>query len=243
MSDDEIKELLRRNVITDAESAEYIQSRGFDLGLKICEADVIEHLVMKEEYTDYPLRRGNSETNFASIFAKGYGKNGFITKVPEGSIVLGKYQAHNLLSKKTDISDAPYGYSSVIIDTKLGGKLAVMACGFWKETCHSTQRDRILDVIDYLGVMPARLLSPCRALIMPRVDEEEKTLSVSLTNCTVAYPEGLLLKIRSPKNKRFTFVSQYDGERELEFEETDDGCIVKLPRLSAWSVCTVFCDK
>lgn len=59
MSDDEIKELLGRKVITDAESAAYIQTRGFDLGLQICEADVIERLVMKEEYTDYPLRRGN----------------------------------------------------------------------------------------------------------------------------------------------------------------------------------------
>ena len=105
------------------------------------------------------------------------------------------------------------------------------------------QRDRILDVIDHLGQMPARILSPSRVLLMPRVDEEGKTVAVSVTNCTVAYPEGVKIKIRSPKGKRFTFVSQYDGECTLDFEETNDGYIVELPRLSAWSVSTVFCDK
>ena len=243
MNDDEICGLLSQNAITDAQGAEYIQSRGFDLGLEIRNADVIEHLIMREEYTDEPIKRGFAETNFASIFAKGYGKNGFITKIPTDAIVLGRYLGHELLSPMTDYPDAPYGYSSVVINTKLGGRLAVMACGLWKLTCHTTQRDRLLDVIDYLGYTPARLLTPHQAIIMPRVDGDGKTLAVSVTNCTVAYPEGIKIKIRNPKVKSFKFVSQYDGEMLLDYEECEDGCIVTLPKLSAWSICTVFCDE
>jgi len=243
MSNGEITDLLSKKLITDWESAEYIQSRGIDLGFAFKDADVIDHLVMKEEYTDVLGCAGHSDTNFASVFAKGYGKNCFITKIPENSLVLGKYREHSLLNKCSDAPDAPFGYSSVITDTVYGGKLAVMACGFWKLTCHSTQRDRILDVIDFLSPMPARLLSPRRALVMPRVDREGNTVSVSVTNCTLAYPEDIVLKIRSPKKKHFRFASQYDGEQILHAEETPDGYIVKLPRLSAYSVCTVFCDE
>ena len=243
MTDRELSDILSKKVITDGETVEIMNSRGIDTGFAVREATIPEQLVMREEYTDHKVNRGYFDSNFAAIFSHGYGSSRFITKIPDKATVLGFYQPHSLLSRLTDDEKYPYGYAAAVADTKQGGTLAVMACGLWKTTCHSTQRDRILNLIDYLGYTPARLMTAHQAVIMPRVSNNGETLSVSATNCTIAYPEGIQIKIRNPKSKKFRFVSQYDGERELEFEKTDDGCILTLPKLSAWSICTVFCEE
>ncbi|MBQ8320936.1 MAG: hypothetical protein IJX92_01045 [Clostridia bacterium] len=243
MTDRELIALMSKKVITDAEAVEHMLKRGIDIGFEIREASVTEQLVMRDEYTDSQINRGYYNSNFAAIFSRGYGNSRFITKIPDSALVLGKYQPHHLLPRLTDDPEAPHGYSAVIADTKTGGKIAVMACGLWKLTCHSTQRDRILNVIDFLGYVPARLLTPNQAVIMPRVDDDGKTLCVSVTNCTVGYPDGIKIKIRNPRAKKFQFVSQYSGVRELEYEECDGEFTVTLPTLAPWSIGTVFCDE
>jgi hypothetical protein len=243
MTDRELHEVLSKKVITDAQTVEYMLSRGIDIGLKIKEASIPEQLVMRDEYTDSPLNKGYCDSSMSTIFSRGYGDSKFITEIPENVTILGRYQPHHLLPRLTENSDAPHGYSAVIVSTAEGGKIAVLASGLWKTTCHSTQRDRILNIMDCLGYIPARIMTAHQAVIMPRVDSEGKTLAVSVTNCTVGYSDGIKVKIRNPKFEKFEFLSQYNGTSELEYEKTDDGYIVTLPTVSPWSVCTVFCER
>ena len=142
-----------------------------------------------------------------------------------------------------DDPELPFGYTTVAMTTAEGGRWAVMACDLWKNNVPSTQRTRVLNIIDYIsGGMPAKIITPIQAVLMPRINGEGATVSASVINCTIGTPKNIELLIREPAGTRFVFMSQYDGECELEAEKTDDGYIVKLPSLAPWSVGTVFCE-
>jgi hypothetical protein len=142
-----------------------------------------------------------------------------------------------------DDPELPFGYSAVVMNTAQGGKWAIVACDLWKGVVPSTQRGRILNIVDYIsGGMSAKILSPIQALLMPRVDLLGNTLSASVVNCTIGKADNIKLLIRRPTSKRFYFMSQYNGECELHPEKTDDGYIVTIPQIDPWSVGTVFCE-
>jgi len=252
LTDGEIAALLEKNVLTDAGTVEYIQSRGFDMGFSFRKISDFERLTIREKYTDHPLNRGYMTTFTSSFFTSGLNTDRFILKAPEDSEILGGYifsASHGTAPSwdaktLTDDPAFPYGYSSVLARTPQGGQWAVMGYGLWKGVISSTQRDRILNIIDRLsGGLSARLLSRDQAIVMSRVDDEGKTLAVSLTNCTVGEADTLRIRIRRPRGKIFRFMSQYGKTEVLAAEETEDGYVLALPPLAAWSVGTVFCDE
>ena len=73
-------------------------------------------------------------------------------------------------------------------------------------------------------------------------DANGNTVSASVINCTIGAEKNIELLIRRPAAKRFYFMSQYNGECELSARETEDGYIVTIPEICAWSVGTVFCE-
>ena len=243
MNREDLAKLLSCNVLTDAETVEYMQSLGFDLGFKLVRATNAQSLVANEIYTDHPVNNGYHDHFSSSFFTAGRNNKYFMLGIPEGCEVLGYYDKNMICPHACDDPELPFGYTSVITTTDQGGKWAVMACDLWKGIVPSTQRNRILNIIDLIsGGMPAKILSPIQANLMPRTDADGKTVSASIVNCTIGKTKNIELIIRDPKAKRFYFMSQYDGECELTARKTDDGYIVTLPSLSPWSVGTVFCD-
>ena len=90
--------------------------------------------------------------------------------------------------------------------------------------------------------MPAKILTPVQAVLMPRINSNGDTASASVINCTIGTEKNVELLIRNPIGERFYFMSQYDGECELSAKKTVDGYVVTIPTLSPWSVGTVFCE-
>ena len=244
MSADEIKDLLAKSVITDAESVEYIQSLGIDLGFELIRSSMAQALVANEIYTDHPVNEGYLDRFTPSFFTPGRNNKYYMLKIPANSEVLGYYDKNMRTAPISNDPELPFGYSSVIFDTERGGKWAVMACDLWKGIVPSTQRMRILNILDYIGQkMPAKILSPFQAILFPRVDTEQKTISASVVNCTIGKQKDIELLIRNPIGTKFYFMSQYNGECELESRPDGDGYAVKIPCLEPWSIGTVFCEK
>lgn len=244
MTDEEIISLLGKSVLTDSETVEYLYSRGFDLGFEMQKMETSDRLVIREKYTDNPLNKGYRTFFNASVFADGLRTPSFLLKVPENSEVLGVYETSVPYNPITEDEDKPYGYATVIFNTPQCSKWAVMAYGLWVNNVPATQRDRILNIIDYIGDgESARLLSPHQALLMPRIDKNGKTVAVSVTNCTVGDATAIKIRVRNPKGDHFRFMSQYDGNADLIAEEIEDGYVITVPKLHAWSVGTVFCDE
>ena len=84
------------------------------------------------------------------------------------------------------------------------------------------------------------MLTPAQAVLLPRKNNDGKTVCVSVTNCTIGKSGELELLIRNPRSESFKFISQYNGECDLAFDRCGDDYIVKLPSLDPWSVGTVF---
>lgn len=243
MNADELKELLSHNVLTDAESVDYMQSLGINLGFELVQATTAQSLVTRELYTDHPVNNGYLNYFIPNFFTPGRNNKYYMTKVPHGCEILGYYDKNMLTAPICDDPELPFGYSAVVMNTENGEKWAVMACDLWKGIVPSTQRGRILNIVDYIGGgMPAKILSPIQALLMPRVAPNGNTVAASVVNCTIGKTNNVKVLIRRPASQRFYFMSQYNGERELYANKTDDGYIVTIPQIDPWSMGTVFCE-
>ena len=76
--------------------------------------------------------------------------------------------------------------------------------------------------------------------MLPRKNDNGKTVCVSVTNCTIGESGEFKLLIRNPIGEKFTFMSQYDGEKTLSYEKVGEDYLLTVPSLHPWSVGTVF---
>ena len=244
MAYDELVELTKKNVITDGETVAYLKSIGIDLGVEARALSSDEGMASSEIFTDHKLNEGYKSVFTAPFFSGGLANYYTITKIPENAEVLGAYKI-KFPEVTYDLTDAPHGYTSVIIHNEKGGNWAVMGYGLWKSVIPSFQRDRLLNIIDYIsGNAPAvRPVSATQNVYLPRICKETgKTSSVSVINCTIEPQDDIEIIIRNPKSDKFTFMSQYDGKMELAADKVGDDYYIKLPNLTPWSVATIFCD-
>ncbi|MBQ2704899.1 MAG: hypothetical protein IJF58_05070 [Clostridia bacterium] len=244
MQYDELESLTKKNVLTDADTVMYLKSIGIDLGVEARALSSDEGMASSENFTNHKLNKGYRSVFTASFFSGGLANYYTITKVPENAEILGTYKI-KFPEVTYNLPDAPHGYTSVIIHNAQGGNWAIMGYGLWKSVIPSFQRDRLLNIIDYIsGDAPAvRPISATQDVYLPRVCKETgKTLAVSVINCTIEPQDDVEIIIRNPKSDKFRFMSQYDGEKELVANKVGNDYIIKLPEITPWSVATVFCD-
>ena len=107
----------------------------------------------------------------------------------------------------------------------------------------SVKRDQILNAIDYISnkTLPAVIKSHDQVAVIPRVDKEGKTVSVSLQSISIGETGEQSLIIRNPVGEGFAYMSAKKEYTEIGYEKTEDGYLVKLPTLEPYEMITVFC--
>jgi len=240
---DDIDLLLSSPVITDGESIEKLLANGIDLGITAHRISTFDALGIYEQYTDHPFNGGVTSYK-SSFFTKGKTECYRLTVGGADAEILGFYATNSSLKPFTDSETYPYGIAELMLTTPKGGRWVIMGYQPWKSNIPITRRDRLLDIADAISDKPlaARLVSKHQALLYPRTDENGNTACVSVANCTVGKLEGGELLIRLPRSQRFVFVSQEHPKTELDAVKTDNGYLVKLPTLAAWTAGTVFCE-
>jgi len=150
----------------------------------------------------------------------------------------------NKLPPITADREFPHGVAECIVKTPKGAKWAIFGFALWNGVVTSTVIKHILDTADYISdnSLAARLLTPIQAVLLPRKNNDGKTVCVSVTNCTIGKSGEISLLIRNPRSESFKFMSQYNGESSLDFAKQGDDYILKLPSLEPWSVGTVFIE-
>ena len=237
MSRQELELLTAKNVVTDGETVAYLKTLGIDLGVETVACDETQHLTAAERYSDHPVNAVGRSSFSASFFAGGRMNYHMLTRLPEGSEILGWYQFAGQVQEEN--------CAATVISTAGGGKWAVMGYALWVGKVPSAQRDRLLNIIDYIsGKSPAaRVLSPKQVALMPRVSRATgKTLAVSVCNCTIEPLYDLKISVRRPESEKFRLVCQYDGETELAAKQRDGEYVLAVPAVAPWTVATVFCD-
>lgn len=245
LSDSEVEFLLEKNVIADGESIAILKKRGYNFSVNSYELKIDDILKISEKFTDHPVNPKDFKEYASSFFTPGRKTAYTLEKLSDNIEILGTYKSNVEVRPYISDKNNPLGIAEAIITTPKGVKWAVLGYCPWKGVIPTFKREQILDISDYISknALPARLLSPVQAALHPRKNSDGKTVCVSVTNLTIGESGELKLVIRNPIGEKFTFMSQYNGEKLLPFEKSGTDYILTLPSLHPYSVSTVFIEK
>ena len=241
ISAQELDMLKSKAVITDGESIDILQKRGFDFGFDVRKMTYSDSRVMQERFCEHPVKPKHKDVFSPAYFAPGRAVSTCLAKCPEDSEILGVYERVKQFPCVMDeIDGCPV--ADVVITTDRGGKWAILCNAPWKGVVPAYYRDYMLDVADYIsgGRLCARILDPIQATLHVRKNKDGSVAAVSITNCTVGPTGEFRLAVRNAAGKKFRFMSQYDGTCELTAEHKDGADIITVPSITAWSVATIF---
>ena len=248
LSDDDVRELLARPVFADGRSIKRLMERGFDVfGVEAYETSV---LMLSEQFLPCAVNEGIHAPRWdkLNIDAPGF------TFLPKSDKVtpISQYFGANFTVGPLfpENKTYPYGIAAFTVKTPYGGTWAVFGNQpfVYTSLARRNQFFSAMDLISEKKSLKAKLLEPLKAVVLPRVNDEDKVLCVSIVNATVGESGALTLLIRNPESERFSFQSGTVSDIPLSFEKktTAEGMIeyfVHLPSLPGWSVGTVFCER
>ena len=125
LSDNDIKYLLQKGVITDCETIDLLRERKIDLGIEVYKFEEIEALRLSEVYTNHPVNGG--EAGFEhSFFSKGNRDCYYIEDKKGDAEILAYYNSRVPLRSVSDDKEHPWGIAEMIVTTPEGGKWCIV---------------------------------------------------------------------------------------------------------------------
>ncbi len=231
MSDAEVRELLKKPVVTDGAAMNVLISRGYDVGAK---AQPIATAILSEFYTNHPVNGAAAGRKWGGR----WGKNEDWEILGDNLEILGCYRPTNGTTlDRTCVASA-------IFTTSEGAKWAAFY-DMWGRGISTEKRDQYRNAMEYIAGkrFAGELVTPIQAVVHLRVNDAGKTVAMSVTNCTVGDSGELSVIIRNPAGENFTYMGQYSPEVKLDAENIGDGeYLVKIPDIHGWSVGTIFVD-
>lgn len=235
MSLDEAEYLMDKPVVTDGETLRILEERGFRFSAS---ASPVDTSMLYEIYSNHTVNSG--------FVGKSWDESFYILKgstISGECEILGLYDTSSKNCPANSAGEYPYGIADAIVKTEKGSKWAVFGHSPWNNNISTNRRNQILNAADYISGnrLPAILMSPQKAVLLPRESKDGLTACVSIINCTVGKTESLLLKIRRPLHGRLMFMAPgMDEPTKLDCRCVDDDLLVTTPAIDAWSIGTVF---
>ncbi len=251
MSDDELKELLKLPVITDAQTIIELNRRGFSLGI---DAKGVDTLRLSERFTSHPVNKNIEGRRWNGQFSSADGYE--LITTPDFEIeALSEYVKivpHDTPEEEC-VEMANYGIkkykrigkvANAIFTTPYGAKWAVFGFDMWQRTISEEKKNIYLDAAAYISGhrQPTEIITPIKSLLQSRVNAEGKLTQVSLTNITVANSGEIKIRVSNPVSSKAIFMGQYTEETPLKMNSTESEGVFELtiPQLKPWAVSTVF---
>lgn len=248
LSEDDILDLLSHPVFADGKSIQMLMERGFDVfGVEAYETSV---LMLSEEFLPCAVNEGIHAPRWdkLNIVEPGF------TFLPKSDKVtpISQYFGANFTVKPLfpDNKTYPYGIAAFTVTTPYGGTWTVFGNHpfVYTSLARRNQFFSAMDLISEKKSLKAKLLEPLKAIVLPRVNKEDKVLCVSIVNTTVGQSGELTLLVRNPESEHFSFQSGTVSDIPLAYEKKTNAegmpeYFVHLPTLPGWSVGTVFCAE
>ncbi len=253
MSNEELYELLKCPVITDAETIVLLNERGFSLPLN---AENIDTLTLSERFSKHVVNK--------NVFGRRWGGQflaradyELVISVPSKVEVLSEYV-------KVASADTPneecipmenYGIikytgigkvANAVFTTEFGAKWAVFGFDMWGRTMSTEKKNIYLEAAAYISGhrQPAEIVTPIKTLLQSRINKDGRLTQFSITNTTVADSGEVTVRVNNPRSENVTLMGQYTTEMKLDLKPTENENIytVTIPNLKPWAVTTVFFD-
>ena len=251
LTDEEIRHLLTRPVITSGNVLIALAARGFGDCFS-AGAQTISTAQLYETFTDHPVNAAYTETG-GGVMRKRWSQSFYFT---EGQAIidrdgttepLGYYNSDSAAAVPAfPGEDHPFGCADAIVHTSQGARWAVFGHNPWNNTISSRRRAQIIAAADYISdrALTAVLDTPAKVQLLPRENAEGKLTSVSAVNLTVGASGTLLLRMRNPVLREgqttVLFCSMTDTPVHLPLLRDGEDWLVTLPSIDAFSIGTVF---
>lgn len=237
LTDRDIAYLLTQPVLADAASVQKLYDRGyrdcFRLTLKPQPAGPAF-----ERFMDHHVN-GTAGMRFA--------ESPFFT-VPMPKYVLeAKDDTTDILGETCyGITEETLGGSAALTqvyqaDGTPAARWAVFGYCLWNDIISTAKRNQILNALDTLCPLPAKLISAEQAAVIPSVDSCGRTVSVTVASASPGGTEELELLIRSPRSTVPVLMStRYQPIEPLKTEQSEGSLLLTLPPLQPYEIATVF---
>lgn len=235
LTDNDIRFLLTKPVITDGESVDKIRKRGFAesfaLSLRPVDNNTEEHFTACEE-NGKKAGLFYNENPYAASPMRRY----VFEDLDEKTKVLGE------IRRGVHLSDgALLGAGSVVTSTSEGGKWAIFGYSLWSDIVSSAKRNQIVSALDSICNMPARVYSEEQIVIIPSVDKNGKTVSVTLSAVSQNGAEEVLLGVRAPVGRKLCVMGTRRNDISVEIlSESDGETLVRIKDLVPYETVTLF---
>ena len=236
LSDAEIGFLLSRPVFTDGEALEILEKRGwgehFSARAAACDTSQLYESMLNHPVNGAPNKPAWSQNFFVT-------RGHYLTDLTGGTQFLTEYASRSRnAAKNTSDPNHPYGMASAIVRTSKGAHWAVFGNSPWLGSAVShDRRTQLLNAMDHIsgGGLAARLETPWQAAVLPRADQDGRTVSVGIVNCTIGESDPLTVRIRRPAANRFYWHTPTGEPSELDVRRDGEDAIVITPPLAPWS--------
>ncbi len=220
MSDDELKEMLSKNVVCDGETAAIITERGLSHLLGVCAEKIV---------TGKLYEKLSDEFNWAHNFFH-----------PYGARIACSDNAEEITAFYNNLTGEHEGTASAYTVTALGGRWAVVGYCLFNHVISFAKRNKILEALEWAGgKLPAKLTTPDKMIIFPRVDQKGKVLSVSFVNTSVGACETSEVCVDGEYEKA-EWYSIGEKKKEVATRILNGSTYITLPHVNGWSVGTLF---
>ncbi len=231
LSDEEIEDVFRCGVITDAHTVAKLNERGLKriLGLEVEEFDEVKSIDIA---ADHPLNAdyvGQSWYHFYTTMGPRLPLK--IVVENDRAEIIGNYV---LRTDETVVT----GVSGVLVETSLGGRAAVFGYNLWTNLVNSAKRHQILRAADWVSrdAMPAFLHTPSQVAVIPRVNSRGKLVSVMLVNVSIDSTPELSLTLRNGAGNSVAWLTPEREAEPLESAGAPEETIVRIAPMAPWSL-------
>lgn len=232
LSDDRIRDLLGRNVLTDGAALNALAQRGFVDSLPV---DAVEcEMSADDTYLPHPVTEGLTRGH-ANYFGAECGHH---ILVPRREAA-GTEEFVPLALHGNDTTSA-------LIRTREGGTWGIFANRLYRTVMSSGRRMFLLNLADTLaGGFAARLLSSEQAVVIPRRNAEGKCTGVFIHSISIGDSEEMTVEVLNPVSLSFVWMTP-DGKKTAspyEYDKKRGRYLIHTPVLPAYRSGLLLCDE
>ena len=238
MNEDDIDFLLRKPVVIDGAAIDTLCRAGYGSRLPVsvsmlpdfCQNAVCENATAHPVNEGLPLIR---KWHDSAYYAKG-----------KAYAVIGD-NLESISEYTSDETGEPLGCALAIVRTEYGARWFVKGSSLQNRGMSFERRSQILRAIN--AIIPDRPLTyvstPTQTVIIPRIDAQGKTVSVTVLNVSPTDSEDVTISVPNPGNTQKCILSDpYGGDTAVPVTSVDKGYAVEIGELHPWRMKTCYFD-
>ena len=237
MQNEDIEALLCRPVLIDGPGFKKILDRGFSYAFDVNVYEAKSDFGFTEIFSEHAVNKG---------FAGMCWTESFFTGTQMQPYALEGAGMESLGDLKVGKTGEHIGTSCAIVYVRDAGgralsRWAVFGYCVWKDILSSAKRNQIINAADFIcgHTMPAVLKSAEQVIVLPRVNRDTKTVSVTLCNASIGKTDVMKLCVRNPVGSDFCLENAHTSVKPKVIRNQND-YLVTIPAMEAWEIITLF---